>query len=224
MTITDGATGRTADVSLANGDSLATIVARLNAGFASNGLQLSAEQTVGGELRLVSAEYGSAGGFSVAYTPGIGGDGTALLGIAAGDYDGLDVAGTINGVAGTGKGQNLTGAEDDASEGLVVRYTGSTIGSAGTVTFGLGVGGLLARLADQIAAESGGAAEQSRTATLQADAIDPRLDDIQKRLDARRDALVRQFVAMEGALARTQALSGALTAQLNALNSQITGR
>lgn len=224
MSITDGATGRSVDVSLANGDTLETIVARLNAAFTSQGLQLSAERTVGGELRLVSSEFGSNGGFTVAYTPGVGGDGTALLGIAAGSYSGLDVAGTINGVAGTGRGQNLTGATGDASAGLVVRYTGATARVAGTVTFGLGVGGVLARLANEIAAESSGAAQQSQTATLQADAIDPRLDDIQKRLDARRDALVRQFVAMEGALAQSQALSTALTSQINSLNQQVNGR
>jgi flagellar hook-associated protein 2 len=185
---------------------------------------LAAERTVGGELRVVSSEFGTAGGFTVAYTPGVGGDGTALLGIAAGAVTGLDVAGTINGVAGTGRGLNLTGAAGNAASGLVVRFSGTAPRAAGTVSFGLGVGGLLARLANEIAAESGSAAEQGRTATLQADAIDPRLDDIQKRLDARRDALIRQFVAMEGALARTQALSGALTAQLNSLNSQINGR
>jgi flagellar hook-associated protein 2 len=223
MRVTDGATGRTVEVALADGDAVDTVVARLNAAFTANGLRLSAERS-GGALRLLSAEFGSAGGFTVAYTPGAGGDGTALLGIAAGSVSGQDVAGTINGVAGTGRGQVLTGAAGNAAAGLAVRFVGDAPRPAGTVRFGLGVGGTLARLADAIAAESGGAAEQGRTATLQADAIDPRLDDIQKRLDARRDALIRQFVAMEGALARTQALSTALTSQLNALNGQINGR
>ena len=46
-----------------------------------------------------------------------------------------------------------------------------------------------------------------------------RLDDIQRRLDGRRASLTAQFIAMEAALSRAQALGAALTAQVNALQS-----
>jgi flagellar hook-associated protein 2 len=224
ITLTDASTGRSAEVLLADGDDLTTIVQRMNSAFAADGLRLTAERTVDDRIRLVSTDFGTEGGFTIAYTAGDGGDGTALLGLAAGAHAGLDVAGTINGTAGTGKGQMLTGASGDASAGLVVRYTGDTARAAGTVRFSLGVGGTLARVAQTLAADSSGAALQMTTTASQADALDPRLDDIQKRLDARRDALVRQFVAMEGALAKSQALSSALLSQLNAFNYNSDGR
>lgn len=222
MSITDGATGRTASVALADGDTLAAIVLRLNTAFAAESVRLTAEES-GGALRIVSAEYGSDGGFTVAYTPGSA-DGTSTLGIAAGSYSGLDVAGSINGVVASGRGQILTGGASDDAEGLAIRYTGATARAAGSVTLSLGIGGVLGRIAQELASEASGAALQSTTATLKADAIDPRLDDIQKRLDARRDALIRQFVAMEGALAKSQALSSALTAQIDSLRATTSDR
>lgn len=219
VSITDASTGRIAEVLLSDGDDIQTIVNRMNSSFATQGLRLSAERTVGDQIRLVSLDYGTEGGFTVAYTPGDGGDGTALLGIAAGEHTGLDVAGMINGALATGRGQMLTGARGDASEGLVVRYTGTTARSAGSVGFSLGIGGALARAAGTLASDSSGAALYVQSTAQQADAIDPRLDDIQKRLDARRDALIRQFVAMEGAMAKAQALGDALIAQINSLNA-----
>jgi flagellar hook-associated protein 2 len=220
MSITDGATGRSVDVSLANGDSIATIVQRLNTAFSLEGLSLSAERTNDDRITLTASEYGTTGGFTLAYTAGSGGDGTAALGLVAGPYVGLDVAGTINGAIATGSGQTLTGASGDASAGLSIRYRGSTARAAGSVNFSIGVGGMLYRAARLLAAEGSGASTQVNATSEQADALDSRLDDITKRLDARREALVRQFVAMEGAIAKSQALGSALAAQLNALSAQ----
>ena len=70
-------------------------------------------------------------------TPGAGGDGTASLGLAAGTYAGTDVVGTINGVAGIGRGQFLTGAKGDASEGVTIQYTGSAVRAVGTLALSL---------------------------------------------------------------------------------------
>jgi flagellar hook-associated protein 2 len=220
MTLTDVASGRTTSVALANGDSIETIVQRLNAAFSADRLLMSAERTIDNRIRLISQEYGAEGGFSVAYTPGAGGDGTGALGIAAGPFTGLDVAGTINGAVATGIGQTLTGGVGDASEGITLRYSGTVARAAGMVMLSLGVGGVLARTANAIAADNSGAALQVAASADQANALDKRLDDIQKRLDARRDALIRQFIAMESALAKSQALGSALLSQLNALSPQ----
>lgn len=223
MRVTDAATGRTVDITMSDGESLTAIAQRLNSAFVVDGLRLTAEVTVDSRLRITSTEYGSEGGFTVAYTPGTGGDGTAALGIAAGTVAGLDVAGTINGVVASGSGQILTGGNGggtDAAEGVIIRYRGTTARAAGTVAFSLGMAGTLLRAVQTMAADSSGAALNAASATTQADALDPRLDDIQKRLDARREALIRQFVAMEGALAKSQALGAALTSQLNALSAQ----
>ncbi|MBI1809672.1 MAG: flagellar filament capping protein FliD, partial [Gemmatimonadetes bacterium] len=119
MTITDASTGYSGSVSLTNGDSIDTTIAHLNSMFGVQKMRLTASKTADSRIQITSLDYGTTGGFKVAYTPGAGGDGTAALGIAATSYAGLDVAGTINGVAGTGKGQYRTGAVGDASESIV---------------------------------------------------------------------------------------------------------
>lgn len=219
MSISDAASGRTVNISLADGDSITDIVQRLNTAFATDGVKLSATRTVDDRITLASSEYGTPGGFTVAYTAGVGGDGTGALGISATTHAGLDVAGTINGVAAVGLGQLLTGAVGDASEGLAVLYSGSTARAAGSLMFSSGVGGMLYRASQVLAAEGSGASLQANNTRDQADALDQRLEDITKRLDARRDALIRQFVAMEGALAKSQALGAALTAQVSSFYS-----
>ena len=221
MTITDGFTGAVASVSLANGDGIDAVINRMNGAFAAQGLTVTAGKTVDGRLQLTSRDYGSAGALTVAYTPGAGGDGTALLGIAAGSRSGLNVAGTIHGVVALGSGQSLTGAAGDASEGLVIRYTGTTARAAGTVRFSQGLNGVLARLAATMAAGSTSVTDQRITA-LERSVTDfaKQITTQQARLDAHRASLTRQFVAMESAIARTNAIASSLNSQINSLNSQ----
>lgn len=221
MSITDAATGRTASVSLASGDGIDTIVSRLNATFAAQGLTLGATKTVDGRVQLSSADYGTHSGFTVAYTPGVGGDGTAALGLAAGVTAGLDVAGTINGKVATGSGQSLTAAKGDDSEGLVIRYTGTTARAAGTVRFSQGITGMLTKLATNMAAGAGSVTD-ARIAALQSkmDRLDALVVDQQKLLDTKKATLTKQFIAMESAVAKSNSIASALTAQLNALTQQ----
>jgi flagellar hook-associated protein 2 len=49
-------------------------------------------------------------------------------------------------------------------------------------------------------------------------ALNPRVDDMQRRLDLRRATLVQQFARMESAMGRVQAQGNWLTQQVNALN------
>ena len=220
MTIKDSATGLNGSISLANGDSLDTIVQRLNGLFGAQRMRLTASRTAGNQLRILGSDAGSSSGFTIAYTAGAGGNGTAALGLAAGSYGGTDVVGTINGVAGVGRGQFLTGAKGDASEGVTIQYTGSTARSAGTLALSLGVGGQLASIADSISATgTGSATTQADTADTQASALDKRMTDIQTRLDARRAALTKQFIAMESAMSKAQSMGNALTSQINSLQS-----
>jgi flagellar hook-associated protein 2 len=219
MTITDGATGLTGSIALANGDTLAQVVSRLNTTFATQKMHLTASIAAGNKLKLDSTDYGTGGGFTVAYTPGTGGDGTAALGVAAQSYAGLNVAGTINGVAGTGSGQFLTAATGNDAAASVVRYSGSTARAAGTLAITRGVAGLVETVAKALAATNDGAAATQKTAaTATADALAKRVSDIQSRLDIRRAALTKQFIAMEQAMSKTQSLGTALTSQINALN------
>ncbi len=220
MTIRDIGSGITGSISLANGDSIDTTVSRLNSLFGAQRMKLAATKTASGELQITGSEQGSSSGFRVSYTPGAGGDGTSMLGIAAGDYTGTDVQGTINGVAATGRGQYLTGAKGNAVEGLTIRYAGTSLGSVGTIALSLGVGGQLASVADGIAATgTGAAATQADSADVQSATLDKRISDIQSRLDARRASLTAQFVKMESAMAQAQSMGNALSAQIAGLQS-----
>ena len=220
MTISDASSGQVASVSLANGDTIDAVLGRLNAEFSTRGMSLSASKTVDGRLQLDATDYGSAAGFTVAYTPGVGGDGTATLGIAAGAALGLDVTGTINGVAATGRGQVLTGASGDPTEGLTVRYAGTTARAVGTVRLSLGVNGLIARLAATMA---GGVASvtDARISDLQRrqTELGTQANDMQARLAAKRARLTSQFVAMESSVARSQAIASALNSQISGFTS-----
>ena len=221
MTITDTFTGKIGAIAIANGDGIDTLIARLNAAFATQRMRLFASKTVDNRVRLTASDPGSAAGFTVAYTPGAGGDGTAMLGLAAGATVGLNVAGTINGVAATGNGQLLTGAKGDASEGLAVRYAGTTARAAGTVRFTLGVMGTLARLTSRMASDTGSTSDaQVETLTARADALDRHATDIQARLDARKEALTRQFIAMEASIAKVNAIGSSLASQITSLQAQ----
>jgi flagellar hook-associated protein 2 len=216
MTVTDVASGRTGTVTLTNGDSIDKVVANLNAAFTNQKMSLVASNS-SGRVSIVASDYGTTGGFTVAYTPGTG-NGTAQLGISATSYAGLDVAGTIDGATATGSGQTLLGADDTAVEGLRLKYTGTTARTAGTVAYSVGVGGMLYNAASSIARElDGQAVVLANTATAQADAMAGRISDAQDRLARRRTAMIAQFVAMESAMNRAQALSTTLTSQINGL-------
>lgn len=220
MSVTDASTGYSGTVSLTNGDSIDAVVAHMNSMFAAQKMRLTASKTTDSKVQITSLDYGTTGGFTVGYTAGAGGDGTATLGITAQAYSGLDVAGTINGVAGTGRGQYLTGATGDPTEGIVIKYTGTTARAAGTLGFSTGVGGTLAKIADDLAADNSGAvAVQSTNASTQSDNLTARISDIQSRLAARRQQLTQQFLAMETALNKAQSIGSALTSQINGLQS-----
>lgn len=213
MTIDDAWSGQSGSVTLENGDSLATIVAKLNAEFSAKGMRLSASDA-GGQLRLTGLEHGSGAGFTVA--------GGAQLGIA-GTFAGTDVAGTFTDASGTvhaatGVGRKLTGAAGTPAEGLSVTYAGSTARAAGTVEFTAGLAGAMLRVTESVTrSTTGTVAMQQETIKRSIDTDSRRVDDIEQRLDERRAALVKQFTAMEQALAKVQAQGNWLAAQLGGL-------
>jgi flagellar hook-associated protein 2 len=113
----------------ASADALAAeIQSKINGAMAGGGSALVSHS--GGVLSIASARYGSASQAAVT-----GGNGMAsLLGALPVTSAGVDVAGTINGVAASGNGQTLTGAAGNASEGLALRIAGGGGGAGGPGT------------------------------------------------------------------------------------------
>jgi flagellar hook-associated protein 2 len=218
ISIVDGASLATATVSLETGDTLASIVDKLNAAFASQKMSVFAEATVDGQLSIKSRAYGNAARLSFSYGDGAA-NAQAQLGIAAGSVAGTDVVGTIDGVAAVGLGQRLTAGAGTLAEGLSMLYTGS-VPFTGSMTYTLGMAGAMANFADAIARSGDGlVATTTESLQHQIDKLTQRTSDIQARLDLHKQTLTQQFTKMEAALASLQTQSTALANQIKALQS-----
>ena len=218
LTISEALSGQSGSIQLANGDTIDTIVTKLNSMFSANGLSLSATKT-GNDLTITGTEYGSAAQFTVSYTAG-GADGSSQLGLAAATHAGTDVAGTIGGLNATGAGQYLTGVTGGVTSGLTIQYSGTSTGAQGSIDFVLGVSGALFNAADLLAAIDGSAATQQDALKTRVRELQVRADTVQQALDRRREALVKQFVGMEAALGRLQQQSANLSSFITSLSAR----
>jgi len=132
--------------------------------------------------------------------------------------NGQDVAGTINGRAATGSGQNLTG--DDGEEniaGLVIKYTGSALGEIGNIKLTLGIAELFDRTLFSITdTYEGYVGFKQSSLSDRIKNIDDNIDNMQARLDRKMEAMINRFVMMESALSKIQNMSSWLSGQLSA--------
>jgi flagellar hook-associated protein 2 len=219
MTLTDTSTGKVSSIQLEDADTLAEIVDKLNVSFGNQGMNLTAAVS-GGQLKISGTQYGTAASFQVAYTAGAGGDPAAQLGLAAGTSAGLDVAGTIGGIAATGAGQILTGGTGGVTEGISVRYSGSIARNAGTLDFSLGLSGMMAQTVEPLARFGDGQIALHRDSIdVSVASLTRRSEDVSSLLERRRDALTKQFVAMEEAMARLQSTGSWLSSQITAMQA-----
>lgn len=208
ITVTETGTGKEAVVSLSAGQTIDDIVNALNSAFGQEGMRVRAENA-SGYLRLVHLDYGSSYGFTVSQTAN-------YTGIADGTYEGTDVAGTIGGKPAEGNGQYLT-CSSGPPEGLMVKYTGTATGDVGTVTLTLGVAEQLYRSLEAVTDPYEGLIKVE-TDGLQSriDYLQEQIEAMEERLEKEREMLMRQFVAMENALAQLRTLSDWLAQQIAA--------
>jgi len=196
----------------------AEVQAKINgvSALSSMGVSVTVTQSLG-IMTLTSNRYGSASNVSV------GGNGaTNLLGITPIITAGVDVAGTFDGLDGTGSGQNLTGAAGNA-EGLKVLIAGGAAGpgvSRGTVGFSQGYAYQLNQLISSfldsggtIAAVTEGANRSIKDISKQRDVLNRRLANIEAQYR-------KQFSALDVTMASMSQTSSYLSQQLAALSSQ----
>lgn len=193
-------------------DVAAELQSRLNgaAELSNAGISVSVTQS-GGILTLLSNRYGSASSVSVS-----GGNAASSL---FGTPDttnavGKDVAGSIGGVAATGSGQYLTGADGSSAAGLRLLVSGGPTGNRGVIHFSQGVAYRLARLLDEML-ESGG------LIAIRTDGINRSLEEIadRRRIIEHRLELVEkryraQFIALDAMLNSMSQTSNFLAQQL----------
>lgn len=209
ITLTQGTYASGADLA-------AELQARINGdtALAAAGTKVTVEFNTD-HFEITSDSYGSAS--NVAITA-IDTNTAAELGLSiVAGTSGLDVAGTIGGVAATGSGQFLTGAAGSDGEGLKLLIRGGATGDRGTVGFSQGIAYQLNSMITSFLDTEG--ILDSRTDGIQ-DRIDD-LDDQRESLDYRMELLEAryraQFNALDGLLAQLQTTSDFLTQQLASL-------
>ena len=166
-------------------------------------------------FEITSERYGS--GSTVEITA-VDTNSTAQLGFSiATGVNGIDVVGTIGGVAATGRGQILKGGEGSDAEGLQLIVSGGVIGDRGAVDFSRGIAHQINVLITSFLGEDG--ILETRTDGIQSrvDDIEDRQEVLNRRIDAFEARIRTQFNALDGLLAQLQTTSSFLTQQLASL-------
>jgi len=175
----------------------------------------------GGMLKLTADAYGADSGFTVSQS-------SNETGITDDSYTGVDVVGTINGEAATGDGRVLTGdSESEGVSGLSLRVLltpdelTSQGSDQGTVLVTQGIADLLRRTLISVTDPLGGmiaTREEAIEDTIEAtqDAI----DEMEDRILMKEEGLLRQFTAMETALAEYNAMGSFLSSQLASISAR----
>jgi flagellar hook-associated protein 2 len=174
--------------------------------FSAAGASVNVSEN-GGQLTISSNSYGSSSKIALS-----GAGAQDLMGAAPVTSDGKDVAGTLNGIAATGSGQFLTGAD-----GLKIQVTGDTKNDRGTLDFSQGYASQLSKLIDGFLGSDG--MISSRT-----DGINRSVKDIGKSRDALSIRLTnieaqyrKQYTALDVLMASMNSTSNYLTQQLAAI-------
>lgn len=195
--------------------------------FSSAGSSVAATvDAVTGFLSVTSARYGSASNVSMTSATGnpvsdfMGGTTTAAVG--------LDVAGTIGGMAAIGSGQTLTGVTGSTVEGLKIQITGGAVGARGAINFSKGYADNLNSLvAGFLGDPSTGNPSMISSRT---NGLNSRIKDIgnqraamNKRLTAIEANYRAQYTALDVLVGSMQQTSNYLTQQLAGLTKLSSG-
>jgi flagellar hook-associated protein 2 len=201
----------------------ATLAAQLqsaiNGALTSSGASVSVTQSAG-VLTITSARYGSIS------TVGVGGNAAVgLFGGAPVSTDGIDVAGTIGGVAAVGSGQTLTGGPGSGASGVAVDITGGALGARGAVSFGRGFAAKLSGVLNDILSSTGLLAASTDGVTRSIKDIDEQRAKLNTRLTSVEARYRAQFNQLDTLLSSMQSTSAFLTQQLAVLNgTSVTAR
>lgn len=215
--------GKTAVHVLAQaGDDLQDLADKINAASSSHALGLSA-LVDGGDLIVRTVLYGSSPTFTMSTA------GTLAVGATVA---GLDVAGSINGVAATGNGQVLSAPSSDPTlVGLALKVTASAAqvaaaaGQAGAAanlfgnfSYNPGLGQRMDSLAGAAVRAAGGTISSSITGGQSlVDELGKQIDAFEQRMVVRERALRLQFTNLETALGKMRDQSNWLAGQLGSL-------
>lgn len=189
----------------------ADIVAGLNAALAEAGLQVNAEES-GGGVRLTAVGFGGGGSFESNLDVTGAGTWTANTGV--------DVVGTIDGVAAVGVGNRLRllGTETSGARGLEVTVAEGTTGAVGDITYTPGIAARIVELATAATATGGAFTTIAGTYDSRYKAYDEQIDRFEARMIVKEAQLRRQWTAVQTLLANLETQQNWLTNQLSSLS------
>ena len=185
---------------------------------AGHGVAGLTASVVNNQLQISTSNFGSAASVSVSFQGG-GTDSTAQLGLSTTPATGTDVQGTIGGYAATGSGQTLLGATGTPVDGLSLLYTGNTTGAAGTLSLTQGLGTTVDRLLTSWTQLGGTVDSKEQQLNDQVTTQQGRLDDFNARMDVRRQALLKEYLAMDTAVQKLNAQGSAFLSSLGSGSS-----
>jgi len=164
-----------------------------------------------GVLTVTSKKYGSTSNVSLS-----GNGASNLLGSAPVSTTGVDVAGSIGGVAATGSGQSLTASAGNAL-GLKILVNGGALGDRGTVDYSQGFAGQLNLWAKSQTASTGllSSAVAGQNSTVKN--LGTQITAQQARLSLLQASYTKQYTALDLSLASMASTSTYLSQQLTAL-------
>jgi flagellar hook-associated protein 2 len=188
----------------------AELQSKLNGSSAlgSAGASVTVSQT-DGVLSLTSSTYGSSSKVKLN-----GGSADSSLFGTASYTDGLDVAGSFNGIPATGNGQTLT-----AGNGLSTSILGGATGERGALTFTRGVAVQLDNVLTQALASKGSIQSSSDGLQSQVKDMESQIAKLTDANAAKQARYEKQFNTLDGLLTNMQSTMSYLTQQLASLNS-----
>ncbi|GAC1433792.1 MAG: hypothetical protein NVSMB6_31260 [Burkholderiaceae bacterium] len=209
--------GLTANITLAAGtyataDALAAEVqSKINGTATFSGSTVRVAQTAG-IISITTDAFGSAAAIMVT-----GAGAANLFGGAPVVTSGVDVSGTIDGFAATGRGQTLTAPTQGPSSGLQIQVTGGTVGARGTINFSRGYAVQFDDFANRISGVGGSL--ESRTKGLNSSIASVQKSEASEssRLISKEAFLRKQYSALDIKLSSLSNMSSYLSQQLASL-------
>lgn len=205
---------RQIEVVLEEGMTPEDLVDRIQSAFEAEGMSATATLE-GGALRIAHQDVGANTGFRIEAE----GQAAALTGLAAGEFRGTNVQGTVNGQAAQGNGRVLTVTGEGDARGLSLRVDGIPEGGSSEFSLSRGIAAQVRRTTG-IATGTGNASISATRDRLEEASrrLSSRAEDIQERLEAQRAELNKRFAAVEEAISRAQSQGTYLGAQLDQIS------
>jgi flagellar hook-associated protein 2 len=198
-------------------DLLAEIQTQLNddANLRAAGVNVLVGYDVSNQLTFTSSSFGRNSAVNV---QAVDTNTSSTLGLAVGQgIDGLDVAGTINGVAATGNGQVLSAATGDKSSNIRIEVSGGALGNRGSVTYSEGVGEQLVDLITNFLDADGVITSKNDRLNAELELIAVSRQQLDIRVQSIEERLIREFTAADILVNRLNSTQDFISAQLDAI-------